>query len=171
MTIRALSKIFAAGAVALALTAAGAARAETFEFKFTGDGVSADIFANAPGVGSKITSIYGSLTDANVGPGTFVVTGLSPYASSDNDIGAAAPWVTWSGLSFATDTGGSFNLFDNNGTYQVLTSVFNPGGNANGAGYSNVVLTVSAVPEPGALALMVAGLLGVFGLSRRRQPR
>ena len=171
MTMRVLSKTFAAGLAALALAAAGAAHAETFEFKFTGDGVTGDIFANAAAAGSPITSIYGSLTDANVGAGTFVVTGLSGYANADNQLGSTAPWVTYSGLSFATDTGGSFNLFDNGGTYQLLTSLLNSGGYANATGSTDLSMTVSVVPEPGALALMAAGLLGLFGVSRRRQPR
>lgn len=171
MTIRVLSKSLAATAVALALSAAGSAHAEMFEFQFTGTGVTADLFANASGLGAPITSITGSLTDTNVGPGTFVVTGLSSYASADNLLASTAPWVTYSGLSFTTDTGGSFNLFDNGGTYQLLTSTSNPGGYANGAGFTNLSMTVTAVPEPGALAMMMAGLLGLVGVSRRRQSR
>jgi hypothetical protein len=163
--------MFAAGLAALALTAAGSARAEMFEFQFTGNGVTGDIFANAVSEGAPITSISGSLTDANVGAGTFTVTGLSSYASADNQLGATSPWVTYSGLSFTTDTGGSFNLFDNNGTYQLLTSLLNAGGYADATGSTNLQMTVSVVPEPGALALMAAGLLGLFGVSRRRSPR
>jgi len=170
MTI--LSKRLAAGAVALALTAAGAARAETFELKFTGTGVSADLFAVAASANAPVTSISGWLTDASVGPGTFGVTGLSGYAAADNLLRSPAPYVSYSGLSFTTDAGGSFNLFDDNGHYQLLTSILNPGGYADAAGSVSLSsLTVTVVPEPGPLALIAAGLLGLAGVKRRRQPR
>ncbi len=162
-----LSKILAAGAAALALS--GAAHAGTYELTFTGTDVSGDIFATT--TGNAVTSISGWVTDSEVGAGAFTITGLSPYAGSDNTFSASGPYVTYGGLSFSTVAGGDYNLanIDGQSGFVFLSSVLNPGGGIQAQGLTNIALNVNAVPEPAPLALMLAGL-GMMGLvARRRQ--
>ena len=172
MTSRFTSKLLGAAAAALAL-AAGSANAATYELQFTGTDVSGDVFAQT--TGSNVTAIWGSVTDSDVGPGTFAITGLSPYASSDNTLTATSPYVTFGGLSFSTAGGGDYNLADLNGyggySYVLLSSTLNPGGGVQSVGMTAITLEVSAVPEPGNLVLLLAGGLGLAGLTRRRAAR
>jgi hypothetical protein len=173
MKIRSVSKLFAAGAVALALSAAGAANAATYELTFIGADVWGDIFATTSGT-NAVTEIHGQVRDGDVDAGSFFITGLSSYASSDNTLTSGAPYVTLGGLSFTTSGGGDFNLadlsnYDGRGT-MFLSSVLNPGGTV-GAPMTPIAFSVTEVSEPGSLALMVAGVLGLFGLKRRRAAR
>jgi hypothetical protein len=173
MTIRHLPKIFAAGAVALALSMAGAAHAAEYELTFTGTNIAGDVFATTSG--TNATAISGWVSDSEVGAGVFTITGLSPYAGSDNTFNPASPYVDFAGVSFSTASGGDYNLANigSSGAPQLvlLSSVLDPGGYVQTAGMTDVALTVTAVPEPGNLALMLAGALGLFGLTRRRGAR
>ena len=163
------SKILATGVAALALS--GAARADTYELTFTGTDVSGDIFATT--TGNAVTGISGWVTDSEVGAGTFAVTGLSPYASSDNTFSASNPYVTFGGLSFSTIAGGDYNLANLDGAsdFVLLSSVLNPGGNVQTVGMTSIAFDVSAVPEPANMALMLAGLGLVGVMASRRQRR
>ena len=172
MATRNLSRLFASGAAALALSLAGAAHAAVYELKFIGEDVSGDVFATT--VGSNVTAIRGTVSDSDVGPGAFLVTGLSPYASSDNTL-AGASWLTLGGLSFTTAGGGDYNLanlasYDGRGD-MFLSSVLDPGGYVSDIGMTPITLTVTSVPEPGNVALLLAGMLGLFGAARRRALR
>lgn len=174
MTSRFLTKLLFAGAASLALAAAGSANAATYELTFTGTNVSGEVFAQT--TGSNVSSIWGSVSDADLGPGSFAVTGLSSYASSDKTLSGSSPFVTLGGLSFSTAGGGDFNLADLDGYagysgYVFLSSMLNPGGGVSSVGMTSITLAVSAVPEPGRLVLMLAGGLGLLGLSRRRAAR
>lgn len=176
MTIRVLSKTFAAGALALALSVIGSAQAAEFEFKFTGTNVQGDVVATTSSDGSQqaVISIRGWLTDSEVGSGAFTVTGLSSYAGADNFVYLASPYVDFGGLSFTTDTGGAFNLGlgGSNATGLVLNAqTLNAGGYPGQVGSTNVDMTATAVPEPSSIALFAAGLLGLIGVKRRRQAR
>jgi hypothetical protein len=173
MSSRFMSKLLGAATAALALAAAGSANASTYELHFIGTDVSGDVFAQT--TGSNVTAIWGSVTDSDVGPGTFAVTGTSPYASSDNTLSASSPFVTFGGLSFSTAGGGDYNLADLDGyggySYVLLSSTLNPGGGVSSVGMTAIALEVSAVPEPGNLVLLLAGGLGLAGLTRRRTAR
>jgi hypothetical protein len=158
-------KIIAAGAAALAF--AGATQASTVELTFTGIGISGDVLAWTDSA-NHITSISGSLTDSTLSPSSFTVTGLSGYAAADNQLTPTPNYVTFAGLSFSTDagTGWDFNIYDNGGgNYSLLTQSSNPGG---GAVPSNIALAVTAVPEPANAALLLAGVLGLGAVARRR---
>ncbi len=171
MTSRFLSKLFASGTVALALSATGVAHAAEFEFAFTGTNVSGDVFADV--TGSNVTSISGWVTDSEVGAGSFAVTALSPYAAADNTFNPASPYFDFAGVSFMTDTGGNYNLANIGGAgapqLVLLSSVLDSGGYVQAVGMTNIALTVTAVSEPASMALLLAGL-GMIGVmtSRRR---
>ena len=170
MTSRSMSKLLAAGAMSLALTA-GSAHAAVYDLQFTGTDVSGDVFAQT--TGNNVTAIWGSVTDSEVGAGTFAVTGLNSYAASDNTLTAGSPYVTLGGLSFSTAGGGNYNLsnlggYDGLNGFYFLSSVLNPGGGVSDVGMTSISMEVTAVPEPSNLALIVAGMLGLFGVTRRR---
>ena len=171
MTSRVLSKLMTAGAMTLALATAGAAHAATYELQFTGTDVSGDVFATTSG--TTVTGISGFVTDSEVGAGSFAITGLSPYAGSDNTFTAGGPHVTFGGLSFSTIAGGDYNLanLDGQDGFVLLSSVLNPGGGIQVQGLTDIGLTVTAVPEPANLALMLAGIVGLVGVTRRRAAR
>lgn len=171
MTSRFLSKLLAAGGMTLALMGAGSAHAATYELQFTGTHVSGDIFATT--TGTAVSGISGFVTDSEVAAGSFAITGLSPYASSDNTFSAGSPHVTFGGLSFSTLAGGDYNLanLDGQNGFVFLSSMLNPGGGIQAQGLTNIALTVTAVPEPAPFALMLAGIVGLIGVTRRRAAR
>jgi hypothetical protein len=179
MTIRHLPKIFASGAVALALSMAGAVHAAEYELQFTGHNVSGDVFATTSG--SNVTAVWGTVTDLDLAATpasqtTFAIDSLNGYADSDNTLLASSPYLTLGGLSFSTSGGGNYNLanlggYDGLTGFTFLSSILNPGGGISDVGMTSVTLNVTAVPEPGNLALMLAGALGLFGVTRRRAAR
>jgi len=173
MTSRPMSKLLSAGAMSLALMAAGSAHAAAYELSFTGTDVSGDVFAQT--TGANVTAIWGSVTDSELGSGSFAITGLNGYADAENTLHGGSPYVTLGGLSFSTAGGGNFNLADLDGYpgysgYTFLSSTLNPGGGFSSVGMTSVALSVSAVAEPESISLLLAGL-GMVGVMASRRKR
>lgn len=166
---RSISSTIAAGAAALALTTAGVAQAATYEISFTGTTASGDIFATT--TGSTVTGIAGWVIDADAGAGTFAITGLSPYASADEQFSPTFPYVDYSGLSFSTVGGGDYNFASVGAALWLVSSVGDPAGVEQVQGVTLIHPTVTAVPEPMNLSLFLAGVLGLSVVSRRRSAR
>jgi hypothetical protein len=170
MTSRSMSKLLAAGA--MSLVAAGSAHAAAYELHFTGTDISGTFVAltNASNV---VTSITGSFTDTALSPSAYTLSGLTGYASADNHLVGSPLQITYAGISFSTDAGvgNDFNLFDNGGGNYFLLAQSNDPGGAAYSGMPQLNLSATAVPEPASLTLMLAGLLGVIGLTRRRGAR
>ena len=176
MTSRVLSKLVTASAMTLAMVGAGSAHAATYELQFTGTDVSGDVFATTTGTGAiqTVVGISGWVTDSEIGTGTFTITGLSTYAGATNLYYQASPFVDFGGLSFSTVSDGAFNLGlgGYNPTGLVLNAGnINPNGNPEVAGSTEITMSATAVPEPAPLALMLAGMVGLYGLTRRRTAR
>jgi hypothetical protein len=142
----------------------GSANANTYDFTFSGTDVfGTGVITTGNGVSPlAITGVSGIIVDSDVGPGVFNITGLSPYAASDNLLFYPnQPFVTFGGVSFTTDTGGDFNI-GYVPPYVVLSSILNPGGGLDGA-FTQISFEVSQSPLPPAWTMMLIGLIG-FGL-------
>jgi len=104
------------------------------------------------------------------------ITGLSPYAGSDNlfyDPSTANPgFVDFGGISFTTDggTGHDLNIGGSyvNGQYVLNDESTNPAGYPGVAGSYVINFNAVQVPEPGSLAMLGLGLAAA-GLIRRRR--
>ncbi len=169
MTSRFLSKLLATGATSLTLAAAGSAHAATYEISFAGTVASGDIFATT--TGSTVTGISGWVVDSDAGAGTFNITGLSPYASADQQFSPTFPYVDYSGLSFSTLGGGNYNFATVSGNLWLVSSVGDPAGVEQTQGVTVINPTVTVVPEPANAALLLAGLLSLGVMARRRATR
>jgi hypothetical protein len=142
-------------AAALAIGTVSAASAGTYDFIYTGAGVSGS--GAIVTTGTTVDSVTGSVFDSAVGTGPFSITGLSSYAGSDNTFSGTSPYLTFGGLSFTTGTGGDFNLAaltQGGSTYTVDSSVTDPGGSPE----TPISLSISAVPEPSVWIMMLGGI-------------
>lgn len=161
------SRILAAAAAAVALTTTGAAHAAGYQVTFADGPVAGSFFATT--TGTLVTGITGWVTDSDIGPGTFTITGLDAFASADQQLSSTAPFVDYSGLSFATLGGGEFNFASSDGTVYLVSSRLDPNGVFQEQGLTAINPTVTAVPEPASIGMALAAL-GMFGMmqSRRR---
>ena len=94
------------------------AQAATYAFSFVGIDDpnilgSGDLFTSGSSP-YAVTGATGSITDRYIPGGSFAITGLSLYAGADNLLYLPASTGFWDnsfgGISFATATGGDFNL-------------------------------------------------------------
>ena len=168
---------FGAVAVASLAFAGTAAHADTlWEFSYSGSGVSASGSFETVGNGStptEVTSMTGTYSDgissgaislvADPTPGA-VATSADGLYYYDNMFGGT-PSLDIDGLLF--DAGAQeINLYTDPGL--GLTSLTDRNG---GYVYSPVSsFSVTAVPEPGSMALLLAGL-GALGIASRRRAR
>lgn len=162
---------------ASALLASAPASAATFLLGFSGTGGAATDSASITITTSDIPNVFGTFNVLSaIGTvGSDVITGLinvtgTPNGTNtpdnlfniDNAFKPSSPFVSLAGLYFGSATS-QYNLFSQNGSYELYQAT-------GGAYTSNSVgsLSVAAVPEPGAWALMLLGL-GVMGSSMRRR--
>jgi hypothetical protein len=158
-------KVLASAAVALAL-AGGGAHATSYWFGFSGHGVSGSGQLTTSGGGSTqtVTGATGEISDTDgLTGGPFTITGLSPYADSDNLLSTTSPIVDFGGISVATTGGHDFNLFNNGSSsspaYELLVSDFDPGGApTTPPGGFPISFSISAVPEPASWLMLIMGV-------------
>ncbi len=154
-------KLALLAAAALAVAAVPAA-AVTYAYTYAstgGDIGSGRLTTATPGL-AAITGITGTFDGS-------AVTALSPYASADNNINPAGPYVTFSGVSVSTAGGTDYNLYFDGSNYNITDSVNDPGGSGSGA-RNLTSFTVSQVPEPATWGLLLAGF-GMVGVAARRR--
>jgi hypothetical protein len=134
---------------------------------------------NSPGLGEDAGSVsfgLGNVYLAEIG-GTVLGTGYDHYRVAGTlALGGTLQLVSFAG--FTGQAGQQFDLFDW-GALQGQFNSIDSSGLTLAAGttldvsrlYTDGVISVTAVPEPGSWALMVAGLAGLAGLSRRNTAR
>ena len=146
-------KIILAGAAVLSFVLASSASSKTYDFSFS----------NSADMGTGTFDVSGSTVEAVSGVvDGLMIQGLSSYAGSDQQLSPTAPFVDFPGISFST-AADSFNLFSNPGDFLLKASVDPIGYPQNG---QPVALKISAVPEPGVWAMMLAGV-ALMGASLR----
>jgi hypothetical protein len=94
------------------------------------------------------------------------ITGLSPYAASDQLLFTASPYFDFSGVSFSTSSGVDYNLFTNTDglNYEISSQTDSVGYAASG-----ILISSVAVPEPTSLAMISVGFIGLgIAVGRRR---
>lgn len=101
----------------------------------------------------------------------FTITGLSSYAGSDQQLFVGGPvFFTVPGLSFVANNGVAYNLtaYPDNAN-RITNSISDPGGFGTPIPSALTSITVSAVPIPASISLLLLalGMLGV-GLRGRR---
>lgn len=160
------------------------AQAATYAFSFVGIDDpnilgSGDLFTSGSSP-YAVTGATGSITDRYIPGGSFAITGLSLYAGADNLLYLPASTGFWDnsfgGISFATATGGDFNL-GGGGTYAPEYNVLNAS-ISNPVGYPvpqlgsyNIDLSVAAVPELSTWAMLGLGFAGLAYAAHSRSKR
>ncbi len=143
-----------------------AARAEAWVIDYTtakGDSAVVDLITDNT-LTNGITNVIG-ISGERDGQ---AITGLSPYAGSDQLLITASPYFDFSGISFETTGSMNYNLFTwNGGTYELASSVDPVGYPQNGVAF-DPSFTVTDVPEPMSMALLGVGIFGTGVVARRR---
>jgi len=154
------------GAAVLALASVAAHADTVWNFTYSGDGVSASGSFTTVGDGSTpsaVTSISGTYSDAQVANGTIdgvVALGTDGGFYYDNLFGGS-PLFSNSGLLFDVDGGIHVNLYTVGNDYRSVKWL--------DGGVVDTAVTL-AVPEPGSVAMLLAGL-GALGFASRRRSR
>jgi hypothetical protein len=166
--------LMAAAAIAGVMSFASASQAGVYNFLFVGGPVSGSgilTTANDSTTSPTVVSATGMIWDTEVRPNGFQIDGLSLYAGADNIVHPGiAPYVDLSGVSFTTVGGAEFNLGLGGSIgygYLLKDSLLDTAGLVGVNGATDINLGVFGVPEPGAWALMLAGICGL-GLVLRR---
>lgn len=157
-------------AASIYLTAGNAVAAQIFNFDYSGSTYQGNGTFTTNGIGSpyQLSGITGTANGK-------AISGLSPYASSDNTLfypsTGLGHYVDYAGISFTTVGGPAFNIFFDPvaGKYGVGDSV-NYSGNIPTNSSTIVNFSVSQVPEPTSIALFGLGMLG-FAVSRRKSAK
>jgi len=159
-----LKKIFRLIAALLLLLAAAPVMANTFwnwsyvALPGSSSAYGSGTFETAAGPG-LILNITGTANGDNI-------TGLSNWVGADNILHTTGAPMSWDGISFTTAGGAEWNLYDNtNISGGTLTAVQRDGFS------SDIVMSVTAVPEPESYALMLVGLGMVCAIVRRRKAK
>ena len=168
----------ALGAIAIAAMCSTSALADTFSFTFTGFEYSGSgTFTTDAGVAGPfgstqydITSFTSGSVTPDFGPSSNI-TGISTFSGADNEVFDPGIFGIYqldaNGISFTLANGGEVNLAAGFFTYYADANV----------PFSTEAVTFtltddstspSPVPEPGSLALLGTGVLGLAGFVRRR---
>ncbi len=156
-----------AAATTLALVGTSAHADTLWNFTYSGDNSSASGSFTVAGDGTSpgaVTSITGTYSDATITNGTIdglVTLGTDPGFNFDNLFGGT-PQFSNAGLLFDVNGTQHVNLYSEGNGY------FNAAYEAPGLLNEAVSLTVTAVPEPGSIAMLLAGLGALAFTSRRR---
>lgn len=154
-----------AAAIAATAALAPAGNAATYKLNFTSSGGNA-AWLKVDLNGTVATSATGWIDG-------YAITGLSPYASADQQLFVAGPvHFTVPGLSFAASNGVLYNLtaypFNSD---RITNNVMDPGGYGTPTPYALTSLTVAAVPVPAPVGMLLAGLGALAALRRRRSAK
>jgi len=155
---------------------------QAFDWTYTGlngytVNASGTLLATPLGGGAyQVTSISGMRNG-------IAVTGLTTYAGDDNVVYTTFPQLDYPGLAFTDANGFAYNVFYDTSTTDVYACGFvgyceiGPGTPfTTGLGpptdpVGSISFTLTAVPEPGSLALLCSGVVGLAGVVRRRLNR
>lgn len=132
------------------------------------------------------TQVWQPVTGATMQPGTYTLSvGVGkPYSSGTDSatiaLVAGSSWMSWNSIEDTSMSQGSFT--DLTATYtatgtdpelnQPLAIVLQTNAHHNGAqitAFDNIRLDFVPAPEPGTLAMLVAGLLGLLAYAWRRR--
>jgi hypothetical protein len=160
-----------------------AAPAQALTFKFSYDSASLDITnaiitTNAQDVAISMTGFLVYPTNVKTS-----ITGIIPTTTTntrykqlwtwDNKFKPTGPSVNVDGILFSLADGSVANYFRQNGKY--VLSVANPAANIytyyNNASTAGGTHSVAPIPLPPSVMMLGAGLVGLAGLSRRKERR